>query len=477
MQEKENILNIYEETSYNFFRKKQDYLKISPTSGSAINLNSSGGQITHEVNSTESYIFMPEAYGVLTYSITKADNTDLGDANITLEHNWPMRIFSQLIVDIGGFQKTYTNPGEYDTILKTIMYSKLMNETGEEYGWIPDTGSGSYVEDIPLAILGNGETAATENKTTKGQYNKIVKRLNSRNINTGYIKRRENYNKVTTAPKRGGVIKLSLSPLIGFLDWQKITKGIPFKFHWTRKNNDKEIFFGASGLNPKLTIESFEIMIPTISLSPSAEAAFLKSLDKDITVSYIERETISPIRIESSVYTWNIANISNMPHAVFVVFKHNANLPSLRENNSKFISSLSQQAEVAEVAPDSAIPARQEVIIKELQLRLNQVHYPNDRIRINATKQDFNKAHKMYEDICVRFGVLPSLSKQDFQTLYPIFCFDLTAQDEHLVKTGVNIQLDIEKSSNEPLTAYALILVQTKKVIRVNSGNQMSRVE
>ena len=110
MEEKKNILNLYEEKSFNFFKKKEDYIKISPTPGSYTNLNVAGGTIVHEVNSTESYIFMSEAYGLIKYSLTKRDNTDL-DTNITLEHNWPLRLFSQLIVDIGGTKKTYSDPG------------------------------------------------------------------------------------------------------------------------------------------------------------------------------------------------------------------------------------------------------------------------------------------------------------------------------------------------------------------------------
>jgi hypothetical protein len=58
-----------------------------------------------------------------------------------------------------------------------------------------------------------------------------------------------------------------------------------------------------------------------------AEASFLKSLDKDITVSFPERITIPPQLIEGSPYTWNIANISNMPIAIFVAFKYDVNNP------------------------------------------------------------------------------------------------------------------------------------------------------
>ncbi|PAA48909.1 hypothetical protein BOX15_Mlig029656g2 [Macrostomum lignano] len=454
MENKKDILSIYEDKTFSFFKKKEDYIKISPTPGSTNNLNVAGGQIVHEVNSTESYILMSEAFGCIKYSITQRDNTDL-NTNITLEHNWPMRLFSQLIVDIGGTKKVYNDPGEYDTILKSVMYSKLMNEVGEAYGWIPDTGDAGTVSDIPLANNADAEAVRTAAIAMKN-------RLNKKDSNTGYIRRLENYNNVTNAPNRGGTIKLSLTPLIGFLDWQKISKGIKYKFTWTRKTNDAEIFFGAAGTEAKLTINSFEIWIPAITLSPSAEAAFLKSLNKDITVSFPERVTVPPQLIQGSPYTWNIANISNMPLAIFVAFKYDVNNPSYIVNDHKYVSYKT---------------GANSVKITQLQVRLNQVMYPNDYVEIDPVAQDIHRAYEMYEDICSRFGVTPPFNKQDFLTIYPIFCFDLTAQDEFLVKSGVNIQLFIKKSTNVELTAFALILEQTKNVIKVTSEYQMTRVE
>ena len=52
----------------------------------------------------------------------------------------------------------------------------------------------------------------------------------------------------------------------------------------------------------------------------------------------------------------------------------------------------------------------------------------------------------------------------------------LSAQDENLVKIGVNIQLVIKKSSAEPLNAYCLILEEASYIIKVING-QMTRIE
>jgi hypothetical protein len=39
MEEKKDILNLYEDKQYNFFKKKEDYIKISPTPGTYTNMN------------------------------------------------------------------------------------------------------------------------------------------------------------------------------------------------------------------------------------------------------------------------------------------------------------------------------------------------------------------------------------------------------------------------------------------------------
>ena len=82
----------------------------------------------------------------------------------------------------------------------------------------------------------------------------------------------------------------------------------------------------------------------------------------------------------------------------------------------------------------------------------------------------------MYESVRKVFGVEPLLNPNNFRNLYTLYYFDLSAQDENLVKNGVNVQLVIKKSSAEPLNAYCLILEDTSYVIKVING-QMTRIE
>ena len=80
------------------------------------------------------------------------------------------------------------------------------------------------------------------------------------------------------------------------------------------------------------------------------------------------------------------------------------------------------------------------------------------------------ESYNAYSEISKVFENEPQLNPIDFRNLYPIYCFDLSTPDENLVKNGIQIQLDIKKSSSESLTAYCLILEDTLHVI--NQGNQ-----
>ena len=86
------------------------------------------------------------------------------------------------------------------------------------------------------------------------------------------------------------------------------------------------------------------------------------------------------------------------------------------------------------------------------------------------------ESYNAYSEICKVFGSEPQLKPIDFRNLYPIYCFDLSAQDENLVKNGIQIQLEIKKSSSESLTAYCLILEDISHVIKVINC-QMTRIE
>ena len=71
------------------------------------------------------------------------------------------------------------------------------------------------------------------------------------------------------------------------------------------------------------------------------------------------------------------------------------------------------------------------------------------------------------------FGNEPQLSVQEFKDLYPIFCFDVSAQSKTLKDNGINVTLHIEKSSGLTLRGYASLLEDCQYKIDVNNGSMV----
>ena len=295
-----------------------------------------------------------------------------------------------------------------------------------------------------------------------------VERLNIHNLNTGYLKRKEVYNNANGVANRNGFwIKWPLFPLFGYLDHKKVTVNLPFKLQLKRRSDDSRIFFGVNGQNARLEITKIELWVPSIQPSLDIESKIINRLstNKDIKVNYLKRNTFVTT-ISQQQYDWHIASVSNTPRFLFVVFKPLALNQAFNVNNSLYTS--------YQPAGNGVTTAVQ---ITDLQVKLGfDGRYPLDPIIQNPQNFNIFETYNSYEEMCRVFGTEPQLNPIDFRKLYPIYCFDLSAQDENLVKNGVNIQLRIKKTSDEQLTAYCLILEETSHLIKV-IDSRMTRIE
>ncbi|ESO95977.1 hypothetical protein LOTGIDRAFT_174999 [Lottia gigantea] len=129
--------------------------------------------------------------------------------------------------------------------------------------------------------------------------------------------------------------------------------------------------------------------------------------------------------------TWPITNTIKPARYLIVGFK---NLPDSQTNNNN----------VFRVAMNQT----QDPLIHKVQVRLND-NYPNQPLTINPTTKDYNELYRNYKNMCELFGNLPQFEYVDFALNHPIFCFDLSAHQEDLSKTGVNIHIHIEKTQGD----------------------------
>ena len=455
----ERIFDLDKPNYVSYNRRKQDYIKISPTTGTADNLNRTG-IISYKVNNQANYLYLPESFLYCEFNLSNREGTE-APGNITLEHNWLPRVFSEMRLEIGSQQLEIINePGEFDTILKFITRGKDYVQANIE-GWLLDTGTGNSV-----ALLDQVPNTADE-ATVRTAVQSLGARVNRHNLNTGYLKCRELYNNPNGTTNRTGFwIKWPLSPLFGYLDHDKVSVNLPLKLQLRCKENNAEIFFGSDGETGLLEIKKLELWIPNIQPSLDIEAVLTKRLNtnRDIKVNFLKRNTFTTTVI-NQVHSWQIANVTNTPRFLFVAFKLTGLNTAFDVNNSLFTG-----------YQDARDGVGSAVKITDLQVKLNQTRYPLDPMIQDPECFNVFESYNMYSEICKVFGTEPQLNPIDFRSLYPIYCFDLSAQDENLVKNGIQIQLEIKKSSSESLTAYCLILEDTSHVIKVING-QMTRIE
>ncbi|ESO95571.1 hypothetical protein LOTGIDRAFT_175147 [Lottia gigantea] len=244
-------------------------------------------------------------------------------------------------------------------------------------------------------------------------------------------KRVNQYNNVVENNRWCNYVNWKLYPFFGLLEHRQVSIGLPYKIHLQSEINDDKIFFGENGSDAKLEITNLQLHIPVITPSIEVETRIFNSLTKDIEIAFLHRNTVGSMTLTGESTTWPITNTIKPARYIMVGFK---NLPDLQTNNRV------------------AMNQTQDPIIHKVQVRLNNDNYPNQPLTINPSTKDYNELYRNYKNMCELFGNPPQFEYVDFAIYHPIFCFDLPAHQEDLFKTGVNINIQIEKKKKGDVT-------------------------
>lgn len=340
----------------------------------------------------------------------KVEIEDLANnEDITLENDFFPALFSQIRLKLGSSEvETVHNPGVYSTMLNLIMTNEsYKKECGMITGWIPDNNSGD---------------------------------LNDKS----YIKRKALYN---TKKQFEGYFPLN--KLFGFLQcYQRILYFCPIELILSRNNSNENIFFGAANTQAKIKLNSLEFIIPELSLNPKSEVSIIERLnsDKPIAVNYLNRICSTIDVTGGTSFSFKPANIPNKPKYILMGFKDRNILFTV--NNNLFI----------------------QTGLKSLQLQLNNSYYPVNRMEFDIEKNEQMFPYHNYIKMCKSFTDSPQLSLINFRDLYPIFCFDVSHQDDKLVTNGCDITVHITKTDAFQPRCYVLILEEKHCEIKLNKG-------
>ena len=413
-----NIFNLNNDLKFKHEIKKDDYLKLRPTSSSADNKNQSG-EILFQIAQASSCLDICES--LIYFAIEIKELT--ADEDITLEHNFFPKLFSQMRLNLGGMDVEIINsPGEVSSLLNFVLLDENTKDTfGESMGWIPDNKKGD--------IDNHGF--------------KIRKELyNDKKVFTGYF---------------------SLKHLFGFLQcYNRISYLLSVDLALNRNaNNDKEIFFGkekvVAGTKAKLVLQDIELWVPQYRLNPELEIEVMKQMKsiENVDVSYLKRIPNVLDIPEGSNFTWTPSNLSSRPRFLILGFKSSD--ISYTQNNSKFIQEKDSKR------------------ITSLQIELKNIFYPITPMKFDITKNNNCFPYMNYVSLCKVFGTNPQLSLRDYMNLYSIFCFDFTAQDDEETN-GYQVTIHIQKDTSFKAKCYCVILEEKKSTILIQGGKMINLI-
>ena len=123
------------------------------------------------------------------------------------------------------------------------------------------------------------------------------------------------------------------------------------------------------------------------------------------------------------------------------------------------------------------------VRVSNIYVILNSIRYPKADYNISFLAQKFSRAYGDAAEFRSKFFNMdefvsnPNITPSDYETLYPIFLFDVSKQSEKLKYSTTDIQIKMHFSANVPLNTQAYAATISDRLINFQSdGNKMSLV-
>ncbi|ESO96742.1 hypothetical protein LOTGIDRAFT_176547 [Lottia gigantea] len=225
------IFQLYDPIQYSFNKKKEDYVIISPSVGTKTQIND-GGRVTFEINSLSNWLLLSDTHFRCDFKIKDATQNRIRQTNTTLENNFFPSLFSEMVLEAGSNPiETIKHPGEFDTMLKTVLYPKNYDSVS---GWIPDVGDGEVLKE-PVRTVANDADLARIRVVARNTLERVT-----RGVNHGFEKRALQYNNVVENNRWGNYVNWKLYPLFGLLEHRKVSIGLPYKIHLQKRNQRQQ---------------------------------------------------------------------------------------------------------------------------------------------------------------------------------------------------------------------------------------------
>lgn len=410
-----------------------------------INLNdvNSVTDLLLEVKDNENWFIPSKAYLECRFSITHQDGTAIiHNENVSLQNNgvglfnrWELLYDDDVVefVDDAGIQ---------NTVQSLVYFSKDYSDSiASNQFWYPDTANNSNF-DYTIPIAAGADVPLFENSET---------------INLGHRKRVQ-LSTFQAAATKQIVMHIPLRNVFGLLkSYSGVTRGMKFGIRLTR-NDDSRILL-CVGNNCTVVLNWVSLWMPRVKPHVTILATLIQKLSQDKIhfIPYVDTQIFRSNLINETANNkiFSIKTKRKRPIKVFIVFQNQNRV----EGNQTFVKRIFDNVQLRNLRvvlnSNTQYPERPYIC------EFSNTRYDYARV-YNALMRCGLKDHDIHEGSVVTYDNFPSL--------YPIFCVDLTEQYEYSVQPNSSI-IDVYWSNDVVTNYYMYALVEAERELKVMGSN------
>ena len=425
---KDDSIDKYEEFAY------------EPIAGT--NLNAPGQDIRLTIETQDIFTHPSESYLIVEGDLLRADNGNPypDDALITLTNNGIMHLFKRIRYDLSGQDtENITNVGQATTMLGLLKYPDDFSKSkGLNQLWYKDTS--------PAA----------------------------NNNNVGFDVRRKYI--FGSNPVGKFSFKIPLKHIFGFCeDYDKVVYGLKHTLTLTRNNNNNAIFKtdGQGGGPPvvdnvvdgQVILNKITWFMPHVMPADEDKMKLYKIIERKekIPVGYrmLQCDNAS-VPENSTSFSWRLSVKSSPEIPRFIIIGIQTNKNNNQKTNPSIFDSLA---------------------VKNIYVMLNSTRYPTTDYNIDFESNIIGRVYGDVADFRKKFYNMdelvsnPNITPSDYNTIYPLFLFDVSKQSEKLKYSTTDIQVKMFFDDGAPANTQVYGVIISDRLINFQSdGNKFSVV-
>jgi hypothetical protein len=280
--------------------------------------------------------------------------------------------------------------------------------------------------------------------------------------NEGF-KIRQKYIIALPDPKGTFSFRVPLKHIFGFCeDYNKIVYGFKHTLTLVRKSSNDAIF-RANGVDAgKVTLDKVSLFMPDVMPADERKFSLYKTIESKtkLAVSYRMRQCDTCTVAETTNFTWQLGVRSSPEIPRYIIVGFQTGKAGDQEKNPSVFD---------------------HVNVRDIYVGMNSKRYPAVDYNMSFVRQQISRAYADAAAFRSKFYSMDELvsnsniSPSDYKTLYPLFVFDVSKQDEKLKQSVSNIQIRANFDQNAPAGTVAFAVLISDRLLSFQSdGNKFS---